>query len=114
MEISKERQIEILNKIIHYLEHDTNLNTGICGVLTKLYKFESVSKLELTLTQNLIYDNKPTKDNQYKEFTQNEIWNNPIINFDYLAYWWLPVTYKDNKAREVRIQFLNAVINNIK
>ena len=104
-----QRQIEILNLMINHIKK-TTFAISICGALQNLLIMEIIGVDENYFIQKLLIDNKPTTENQYKEFTQNEYWlfSTGAIGF---SYWWerLP-----QQARQIRIDYLEALITNIK
>ncbi len=107
-----ERIIEILQLVIYNLENNTKLfDTGICVVTTTLFKRGEMSESEYLFIRNLIRDSKPTTQNVYKEFTQNGHWNDSLSSTS-VSFWWIPI-YRNPKTREIRIDYLNKVIENI-
>lgn len=104
-----QRQIEILGLMNNHLKTVT-FPISICGALQNLFLTEVITVNENYFIQKLLIDNKPTTENQYKEFTQNEYWlgSTGALGF---SYWWerLP-----QQARQIRIAYLEALITNIK
>lgn len=101
-----DRQIEILKLVKQRL---TNLK-GICDNLNLLYNDNIISKEEETFMLNLLSKHKPN-DNQYTEFTKVKSWAN-IKNLTITsAYWWFPLS---KYTRQIRIDYINAVINKLK
>ena len=107
--MENQRQIEILGLMLTQLKTIT-FAISICGSLQNLLLTEVITIDENYFIQKLLIDNKPTTENQYKEFTQNDYWlaSTGALGF---SYWWerLPL-----KAREIRIAYLEALISNIK
>ncbi len=89
---------------------------GICKELREVF-FPVIDIFAIEQNSNDIRDykfvihyleeNKPTPNNQYAEFTNNIYWT---VNS---RYWWKTI---DNfpETKEIRIDYLTALINNIK
>ncbi len=108
--MEKEVIISVLQKMKDELsKNDHNvLYVGICKVA---YDLRKQGKLDPDL-HDFIYDylikNKPTPDNQYKEFTQNQYW----ITED-SAFWWNTI-HTVPETRQIRIDYLTKLIDNVK
>lgn len=107
--MENQRQVEILNLMINHIQK-TTFTISICGALHNLLTTKVIRVDENYFIQKLLIDNKPTTENQYKEFTQNDYWlaSTGALGF---SYWWerLPP-----QAKEIRIAYLEALINNLK
>ena len=100
---------EILTKTLANFKTSSITNQlGICQTLFGLYyTHQYLTYNEYREVSAYLHENKPTKDNQYSEFTENEYWR-PISNF-----WWSTVKDKPN-TKEIRIDYLTKLIANIK
>ncbi len=103
-----DRKIELLETVKKILISNSSSNSqrGICRVIQSLYYTEMCSELERDSLLIYVSLNKPTINNQYKEFMENEFWINQ-------TYWWQTI-YEEPKTREIRIDYLTALISNIK
>lgn len=105
--MEKDRIVEILNLIKIKLNDRAFYSRSICNSLTHLKINSLITSDERDFIKNLLQENKPTKTNQYKSFTLNVFWNDfnqPIDN----SYWW------QENVGFIRIEYLDAVIHNIK
>jgi hypothetical protein len=91
----------IKNEITYYNDN----TTGICGELGRLCISEKINQYEYNFIKNLIKNNKPNKQ-RYVEFTEHKSWINR-------QFWWTPVK-DDRSTAKVRINYLKAVIKNVK
>ncbi len=108
--MKKERLKEILILIKNFIairEYSYNY-TGICKIITTLHGLEKISYEELYYIKNYISNNRPTPNNEYKEFTKNQYWINTET-----GYWWEKM-YMDCETVQIRIDYLTALINNVK
>lgn len=110
----KDRQIEILNLVKTLLGY-TDFCHGICGVVNSLLFNKGISIDEHSETINLLNENKPTPDNQYKVFTENDFWVDITIpsHTIFEGYWWLPI-YRNESMRQIRIDYITKLIDNLK
>ena len=108
--IPKKRLIEILEELKYFilLQDNDFTYTGICKVIGYFELSVRITFTEARFIEAYIKSNVPTKDNQYKEFTENEYWDNKPT-----GYWWTKM-YENPETIKVRIDYLSAVINNIK
>ena len=97
------RKIVILSAIAQELR--TKNFHGICAVIHKLFFSNKITKKEYNEIFEFLDAHKPTPDNQYKEFTQNEYWVGGI-------YWWKNMLFYE-ETRQLRIRFLNKIITNL-
>ena len=105
--MEKQRIIEIFECIKNNIIKDTRYySTGICFGLAVLLTAKEITQFEYYFLLDYLRDNKPTPINQYKEFTQNEYWIN-------ISYWWVNMG-KQPETRQIRVDYLTALINNIK
>ncbi len=100
----KKRQVEILYLIAEELTK--NGHNGICSVIDKLINSKQITVREYLETNRFILDNKPTPQNQYKEFTENEYWLGNV-------YWWKTIKLFP-LTRRIRISYINKLIDTIK
>ncbi len=102
--ITTGRKIIILNKLKNcLLNHDSG---GMCGALNSLNISNKITYIESEIIKSFLFFNKPTRLNEYKEFTQNKHWVNT-------KFWWSPID-EEIETRKVRIDYLNKLIANIK
>lgn len=80
---------------------------GICGVILSMFENNEISYEEKEEMYRYLTSQKPTPDNKYKDFI-SEYWRGTDG-----GYWWTCM-YKEPKTKEIRLNFLNALINNIK
>lgn len=102
------RRKEILEEVVFLLGNEKMFRKGICDVLTYLYEVDKLTFWEWSFLKNFLKNKKP-KDNprtKYREFTKNKYWLGTL-------YWWNPM-YEAPETRQIRIDYLTKVINNIK
>ncbi len=89
----------------------TPIQSGICREIKNLYSDFVISIEEKDYLSGYIIANKPTQDNRYAKFMDNPYWlvqvNNNADN-----YWW-EIIY-DEKTKQIRVDYLTELINNIK
>ncbi len=85
---------------------ENRFQTGICKSINKLQIQNKMSYIEEAHLKGYLKQNKPTKDNQYAEFTKNKYWLND-------SYWWY-VIEDVPQTKQIRIDFLTKLIANIK
>ncbi len=103
------RLIEILELVKQNLiNNDTWMKTGICVGIRFLHNKNKISLIEYYKVSSYLRKNEPTKTNQYQEFTNNEYWTNHNS-----LYWWKPI-HKEPNTRQIRIDYLTALISNVK
>ncbi len=86
--------------------------TGICWCITIMLIKDKISSEENHLLREYITLNKPKLNNQYAEFINNEFWTN-TLDVNNSSYWWTTIK-RDNLTKQIRIDYLTALINNIK
>ena len=102
-----ERLIELLELLKVYLTRGrTRHQSGICKEITKLYENGSCSYTEYKALQRFIFKNKPNSFNQFKHFTYSPYWIND-------EYWWITI-HRISETKQLRIQFLDELINSLK
>ncbi len=103
------RLVEILEMVKENLiETEAQYQTGICRSIEKLSHDHKIKYLEEILIKKHLYLHKPTKTNEYAKFTENQYW------YDYYNdYWWSEIKCA-NETKQIRIDYLTAVIDNIK
>lgn len=80
--------------------------SGICKCIIKLYENMSCSYIEYKQLQRYITKNKPNSFNQYKHYTNSQYWIDD-------EYWWQPINLIP-ETKQIRIDYLNELIDNIK
>ncbi len=105
--MEKVRKIEILNLMKEQLgDFAENKSVGICDSIQALYLKLLISYDERDYIYKFIYVNKPTPYNEYKHFTENEYWYDGI-------FWWKRINFAP-ETKQIRIDFINELIDNIK
>ncbi len=109
IEFKKERLILIIQLMIKELK-TTYTQTGICRTFYTLMSNKDITYDEIYIVKMFININKPTKRNKYKEFTKNPYWTNFVDSY---SYWWTEIHIAP-ETKQIRIDYLTALINNIK
>ncbi len=105
--ITNDRLKEIFELMItNLIERPLTLDTGICKVIEVLSREKIITLNETKFVKQYLFLNKPSVFNQYKEFTQNEYWLGRV-------FWW-NVICDAPETKQIRIDFITALINNIK
>ncbi len=86
---------------------ETEKTGGICDAISFYYIENYITLNETYYIKNYLRHNKPTPNNDYKEFTQNQYWQET-----YHGYWWKNVILLE--SRQLRIDYLTKLIANIK
>ena len=97
------RQVVILSLVAQELRIK-NFH-GICAVIHKLFENNQITKKEYLETFQYLDANKPTPENEYKEFTENDYWLGGV-------YWWKNMLFYE-QTRRIRISYLHKLINNL-
>ncbi len=83
---------------------------GICKAINEVFDVtNSFNIREYKFVKKYLFDNKPTPDNEYKEFTNNEYWDKNKL----VLFWWKPID-DFPKTKQIRIDYLTKLIDNIK
>lgn len=102
------RLIQLLELIKnHLIIGNENNQSGICKAVDEVYaKYHDINCNEYVFIKQYLNTNRPTPINEYKQFYQQIVWldNN---------YWWRPI-HKEPQTKQIRINFLTELINNIK
>lgn len=101
--MEQNRIIEILELTIKEIQN----KASICEALKYVHFFDKITTDEALFILDFLDANKPTPDNEYKEFTENEFWLNsstPISK----GLWW-----KIYKV-QIRKDYLIMLLNNLK
>lgn len=110
--MTTERKIEILELVIKQLELNLLSIRGICDALDKLHYDNKISSQEFILMVSFIDGNRPSSDNQFKEFTKSPYWRKGGYPMT-ISYWWINI--KDEpRTLQIRIDFLNKLIDTLK
>ncbi len=108
-----ERKIEILEQVKYIIKNDRlRVICGMCGVLESLYDRKRILKREWLGIEKILSDNRPTPDNQYAEFTQNEYWKKNYLSLK-SSFWWQTI-HNEPKTRKIRVDYLTKLIENLK
>ena len=110
--MKKDRILQILNKAVLILEDETMYHRCICDMIRRFKDALLISYTEYLEFRTILAENKPTPDNEYKEFTQNEYWMNKDLPIEQ-SFWWKPI-FEAPETRQIRINYLKALINNLK
>ena len=106
METDK-KGVELFEMALYELKNNpTNYPMGICQVFFKARSENVINGSEHILLHQVLQNNKPTADNEYKEFFNNKL-------FEGNTYWW-SVNLINPLSLEQRILFLEALITNLK
>ncbi len=103
--MENKRKIELLELMIVLLKERPSIK-GMCDAILHL----PIITAEAKVMTNFIFQNYPTPENDYKEFTQNEFWLN---NHTTEKYWWL-VSESYERGKQIRVEFLTKLIDNTK
>ena len=101
------RLIQLLELVkLDFINNNTIYQYGICKSISNVFYNDDyiISPKEYKYVLDYIQMNKPTKYNQYKHYTESEYWIKDG------AYWW----FVNSKTKQIRIDYLNALINNLK
>ncbi len=102
-----DRKKHLLEKVIIKLADTINSQLGICKAISLVYcqeiDFHFTERNEL---ESFLFQNKPTGYNEYKEFFESDYWTGE-------GYWWITMV-KEPETRQIRIDYLRALISNIK
>ncbi len=80
--------------------------SGICNVISGMYQIHIITFEERNFLRDYVMENKPSIFNQYKEFMNNKYWTGEM-------HWWGKIfVYPETK--QIRIDFITALIDNIK
>lgn len=105
--MDNDRLIELLELLKTYIIRGrTRHQSGICKELTKLHEYGSCTYPEYRALRRYLFCNKPNSFNQYKHFTNSPYWIND-------EYWWYPIQ-RIEETKQLRIDFLNELINSLK
>ena len=101
------RLIEVLERVRQLLLTKSSCDLGICYTFSILRDLRVITKDEYIDLNIYLMENKPTAENQYSQFTQNEYWKPNSM------YWWTPI-HKARVTRQLRADYLTELISNIK
>ena len=101
------RMIDLLTKIKEYIQRRDNISQrGICKAIEYIYCTCQCTFDEYVNLKSFFAHNKPTALNQYKEFYNTPYWRDN-------GYWWIPIN-KQPRTKQIRINYLITLINNLK
>lgn len=104
--MNNDRIIELLEIIIKSFETERSLyKTGICNELLIMYANEVCTCEEYKELRSFLAKHKPNSE-KYKEFFHTVYWVND-------GYWWYPIK-RYPETKQIRINFLKMLINNLK
>ena len=78
---------------------------GICRVILTLRVDGEITPEEHNFMLDFLRENKPSKNNDYSEFTDSLYWSNDYI-------WWDAIS-DISETRQIRIDYLTKLTNNI-
>ena len=109
-----ERQIEIFKEVKTLLE-DYSFKNGICEVMQFLQHNDVITIKELLKIRSIMESHKPTIINDYKEFTDSDLWIGDINNryHPLFGFWWKQISV-NAETRKIRIDFIAKLITNLK
>ncbi len=101
-----DRKIQLLEQIKLFLTEKAHY--GICETFTILVAHNNVycTSDELQQIQLYVLENKPTLTNQYSEYMKHESWLGK-------RFWWDRICDAP-ETRQIRIDFITALIDNLK
>ncbi len=108
MEIRRQISILKVTKDLLYYERFTK---GICAVLQYQFETSRITANEYKIIRNLLEEHKPTPDNDYKSFTENEFWGKdefPLKD----SCWWQSIE-TNSETRQIRIKYVSQILNNL-
>ena len=79
---------------------------GICHLIHFIWIDGICTYDEKVFLMNYLFNNRPTKENEYKEFTENNYWTDT-------SFWWRPI-FDIYSTKKIRIAYLTKLIDNIK
>lgn len=101
------RLIEILELVREKLIYgQETYQTGICKVVLSMMAHQEITIEEKYFISDYLNANKPNQSNNYARFVTNIYWIDCL-------YWWLPID-KYPFTKQIRIDYLTELINNIK
>ncbi len=101
------RQIEILKLMITKLGTDKEKKfTCICDSIFGLDSLRLITSEEKDFMLDMVRDNKPTPNNIYSKYTKGEYWIDRM-------FWWESIS-EEAETKQIRIDFINDLISNIK
>lgn len=103
--ITTGRKISILKKVKNLISAG-HIEGGICCAIDKLYHTNKITYLEHKIITAFINHNKPTADNEYKEFIISPFWIGT-------GYWWNKIE-RTPQTKRIRLNYLKKLISNIK
>ena len=107
MEIKPERLKYLFGLVIQSLDYrDPKQQTGICKEIKNLFANNVINIQEKDYLSNYLLANRPTENNDYKEFMIYPYWENT-------EYWWIRICVRPH-SKQIRIDFLTKLISNIK
>ncbi len=108
--MTTDRQVELFELVRDTLKNTTldEYDTGICQVVDSIYRMGKCNGIEHSELEYTLRLNKPKGYNQYVEFYHNEFWDDGVN-----GYWWLEM-HIEPKTRQVRVEYLNNLIWNLK
>ena len=120
MSLSNQRTKEILGLIIdelvftntYYRKHNSGyFHSGICSAIKSVVFNNLITHTESMFIKIFISKNIPTIENEYKEFADNKYWQYETRFM--MRFWWTTIE-EAPETEKIRIDYLNALINNIK
>ncbi len=97
---------ELVELVKHTMIGESYNQTGMCCIINKLYEQNLITYSEKKIIKEFLDKNKPTPENEYKEFRQSKYWIDE-------GYWWYEI-YVFNDTKQIRIDYLTKLISNIK
>ena len=101
------RTIEILRLMQNELGFSKDFKfVGICDTIFALKTQKKVTTEEVSFILDLLRDNKPNGNNKYSKYTKGYFWIDRL-------FWWDTID-EEPKTKQVRTDFINDLISNIK
>ncbi len=104
----KSTRLKYLFELIlqHLIVGNKEEQMGICIIIRTLWVESICTYEEKVFIINYLFVNRPTKENEYKEFTENKHWTDN-------SFWWRPI-HDIFSTKQIRIDYLTKLIANIK
>ena len=108
------RKIEIFKEVKILLE-DKCFKNGICETIEFLQRNDVINIKEAVKIRWVMEENKPTIENDFKEFTNTDLWIGDVKNYQHplLGFWWKPIC-SNPETRQIRIDYIAKLLTNLK
>ncbi len=114
--MENKRIIEILHLMrIEFIKEDEEnrmrySNFGMCAMLVELLlPYKQITLLEKDFMITFLFANLPTEQNEFKKFTQVDIWLDPL---NMQGHWWV-TKFSHPRGNLIRVEYLTALIDKL-